>query len=168
MIDIRYDIKPSSPDFVFYYSSNIGVFNIKKQNPITSINFYRDDKLINSVSYGKRNSASPKSLQDLKNSYIGIYKGQAPSYDSDELMSVILEILPNSTYILKQTRLNNKDRIFESKGKWLPTDDLSSIVLDYDKNKDEQIFIYFIDKNTAEWFDWTGERKENKSFRLKK
>ncbi|MDR0823431.1 MAG: copper resistance protein NlpE, partial [Endomicrobium sp.] len=74
----------------------------------------------------------------------------------------------DSTYILKRSHPNDKVRSFESTGKWIPTDDLSSIVLDYDKAKSDQVYLYFIDKNTIEWFDSTGERKENKNYRLKK
>ncbi|MDR3048261.1 MAG: copper resistance protein NlpE [Elusimicrobiota bacterium] len=168
IIEINYNIKPIENSTVFYYAASSGFFVLEKQNPITNVRFYTDGKLIADILFGKRNSNSPKNLKDLKNSYMGSYKGQLPSGEIDESMITTLILSSDSNYILRRSYLNDKNRSFESKGKWLPTDDLSSIVLDYDKAKSDHIYLYFLDKSTIEWFDASGERKDTKTYRLKK
>jgi hypothetical protein len=152
---------------LYYFANNAAFFAIERINPITKLNFYIDGKLRKEVLFGMRTKDSPDNFEDLKSAYLGVYKGALPSPDSADIL-VTLELYRNSTYILKQGNRENPSRVIEIKGKWIPTDDLSSIVLNPDRDKSEQIFFYFIDKNTIEWFDAYNDKKVNRQYRLRK
>lgn len=152
---------------LYYSANNSAAFEIERKNPITSIFFYINGKMKKEVLFGMRNKHSPKSLADLKKSYLGIYKGILPAADLSD-MNASVELQGNSNYILKESRPEIANRVFETSGKWIPTDDLSSVVLNPDKDKSGHIFLYFIDNNTVELLDAYGDKSLPKQYRLKK
>ncbi|MDR0723973.1 MAG: copper resistance protein NlpE [Endomicrobium sp.] len=79
-------------------------------------------------------------------------------------MSVELDLKSDYSFYLKQTYLTLNGKTFESSGKWYPTPDLSSFVL----NKNKNLSFYFKDKNTIEKLDDNGEKANSNKYTLKK
>ncbi len=163
----HYDVVKSSDSEAGYYTSNMKVFEIEKPNTITNISFIDADNKITVMPYGKRSFGSPQNVDIMLKNYTGTYKGTLPAADGPGIV-MALSIMPDFTFRLQQTYLSNTDRTFESEGKWAPTEDLSSFVLNYDKTRDEQMRFYFVDKNTLEKLDINGEKINSELYKLKK
>jgi len=166
-IYIDYEIVPGTSPDVGYFISNMKAFEIERPQIITSVSFSDPSKNITVTPFGKRNALSPADVDSMIKYYTGTYKGTLPAADGPGITTV-LALLPDYTFNLKQTYLNNAGRVFESSGKWAPTEDLSSIVLNYDKDFSEQMRFYFVDKNTIEKLDANGERINSELYKLRK
>jgi len=166
-IYIDYEVAPKTAPDVGYFISNMKAFEIERPQIVTSVSFSDPSKNITVTPFGKRNASSPADIDSMLKYYTGIFKGTLPAADGPGIATV-LELLPDYTFNIKQTYLNNAGRVFESSGKWAPTEDLSSVVLNYDKDFSEQMRFYFIDKNTIEKLDVNGERINSELYKLRK
>ncbi|MCL2334848.1 MAG: copper resistance protein NlpE [Endomicrobia bacterium] len=166
-IYIDYEITSKAVSDVGYFISNMKVFEIERPQIVTNVSFSDPSKNITVLPFGKRNVSSPADVDSMVKYYTGTYKGTLPAADGPGI-NIVLALLPDYTFNMKQTYLNNPDRVFESSGKWAPTEDLSSAVLNYDKDASEQMRFYFIDKNTVEKLDVSGEKINSELYKLRK
>ncbi|MDR1104437.1 MAG: copper resistance protein NlpE, partial [Endomicrobium sp.] len=100
---------------------------------------------------------------DMLDNYTGIYKGIFSSADNNKILTE-LDLRADYSYTLRQEYLTDNGRVFESSGKWYPSVDISSFVL----NKNKDLIFYFINKNTIEKLGNNGERLESGNYILKK
>lgn len=166
-IYINYEIMQKKASETGYFVSSMQIFEIEKPRQITNVSFVEEGNNMTVIPFGSRGIASPASLQVMKKYYTGTYKGTIPAADGPGIV-MILDLMPDNTYILKQTYLSHPDRVYESSGKWAPTEDLSSFVLDYDKDRNDRMRFYFVDRNTVEQLDIFGEKINSDLYKLKK
>jgi hypothetical protein len=162
-----YEIFPGEISGKGYFTPEIKILAIEKPQNVTNIAFVNPERKITVLPFGNRNIFSPASLDDLKKYYTGIYKGTIPAADGPGIL-MNLNLKQDNTYTLQETYIDRYDKAFESSGKWAPTEDLSSFVLDYDKDPEEQIRFYFLDRNTVEKLDIYGEKINSELYKLKK
>ena len=166
-IYINYEITEKPLPEVGYFFPSVKVFEIEKPQQVTNISFSQQGESMVIIPFGNRSAGSPASLQIMKKYYTGSYKGTLPAADGPGIV-MVLDLLPDNTYTLKETYLSHPDRVFESCGKWAPTEDLSSFVLNYDKEQSEQVRFYFINRNTIEKLDMFGDKINSELYKLKK
>jgi hypothetical protein len=160
-IYIEYEIKEQESDRD-YFVQNLGIFEIEKPPVIFNVYFINKDKAF-IVPFGNRNDKSPLNVSDMLENYIGVYKGIFPAADNNKILTE-LDLRPDYSYTLTQEYLMDDGRVFESSGKWYPSADISSFVL----NKNKDLIFYFINKNTIEKLSDIGERLKSGSYILKK
>jgi hypothetical protein len=158
-IYVEYEVKEQESD-KNYFVQNLGIFEIEK--PPVILNVYFVNKAF-VVPFGNRSDKSPLNVSDMLENYTGVYKGIFPAADNNKILTE-LDLRPDYSYTLRQEYLTDSGRVFESSGKWYPSLDISSFVL----NKNKDLIFYFINKNTIEKLDDTGERLESGSYILKK
>ena len=166
-IYLNYEIIPKDTPEIGYFFPSMKVFEIEKPRQVTNISFSGQGKGMTVMPFGNRSAGSPESLEFMKKYHTGLYKGTIPAADGPGI-SMLLDLLADNTYTLKQTYLSHPDRIYESSGRWAPTEDLSSFVLNYDKEQQEQIRFYFVDKHTIEKLDIFGDKINSDLYKLKK
>lgn len=166
-INVSYEIVQNKNLEKGYFESETKFFVVQKPKFITSIIFKDKDDKKTIIYYGNRTQNSPSSLDDLKKNFTGEYKGTIPAASGPGINNDLV-LYPNYTFVLRQVYLSNTDRVFEHSGNWAPTEDLSSFVLNYDKNISEQTRFYFINKNTIEQLDVYGEKINSDLYKLKK
>ncbi|AKL97561.1 copper resistance protein NlpE N-terminal domain-containing protein [Endomicrobium proavitum] len=154
---VDYEVISQGYAGVGYFVSNMKALEIVKPNPITNICFISAGKVSEVLPYGNRSQNSPASVDDLQKNYTGIFSGTIPSA-SGLGMTITLTLNSDFTFALRQIYLNNPDRSFDSAGNWMPSEDLSSFTLNYDKDVLSQMKFYFTDKNAIEKLDETGEK----------
>jgi hypothetical protein len=159
---VEYEIKQQESN-KGYFVQNLGVFEIEKSVVILNVYFINTDNKSFVVPFGSRHSKSPSNVLDMLDNYTGVYKGTSPAADNNKIFTE-LNLKPDYSYTLKQEYLSTRARVFESEGKWYPSVDISSFVL----NKDKDLIFYFIDKKTIEKLSNTGERFESENYILKK
>jgi hypothetical protein len=159
---VEYDIKEQESD-KDYFVKNLGIFEVEKPSIILNVYFVNKDSKAFVVPFGNRNDKSPLNVSDMLDNYTGIYKGIFPAADNDKILTE-LDLRSDYSYTLRQEYLTDNGRVFESSGKWYPSLDISSFVL----NKNKDLIFYFINKNTIEKLDDTGERLKSGSYILKK
>jgi hypothetical protein len=150
-----------------YYGLSAKVFEIEKPQVATNICFIDAVKNSKVMPLGNRGEYSPASVSDLIQNYTGIYKGTLPAADGPGI-STVLVLSKDYTFNLKQIYLSSPDRVFETSGNWAPTGDLSSFVLNYDKQENERTAFRFIDKASVEQLDIYGEIINSGFYKLKK
>ncbi|MDR1434242.1 copper resistance protein NlpE [Candidatus Endomicrobiellum devescovinae] len=161
-IYVEYEIKEQESD-KNYFVQNLGIFEIEKPPVILNVYFVNKDNKAFVVPFGNRNDKSPLNVSDMLENYTGVYKGIFPAADNNKILTE-MDLRPDCSYTLRQEYLTDNGRVFESSGKWYPSVDISSFVL----NKNKDLIFYFINKNTIEKLDDTGERLESGSYILKK
>jgi hypothetical protein len=161
-IYVEYEVKEQESD-KNYFVQNLGIFEIEKPPVILNVYFVNKDNKAFVVPFGNRNDKSPLNVSDMLENYTGVYKGIFPAADNNKILTE-LDLRPDYSYTLRQEYLTDNGRVFESSGKWYPSLDISSFVL----NKNKDLIFYFINKNTIEKLDDTGERLESGSYILKK
>ncbi|MDR2427631.1 MAG: copper resistance protein NlpE [Endomicrobium sp.] len=161
-IYVEYEVKEQESD-KNYFVQNLGIFEIEKPPVILNVYFVNKDNKAFVVPFGNRSDKSPLNVSDMLENYTGVYKGIVPAADSNKILTE-LDLRPDYSYTLRQEYLTDSGRVFESSGKWYPSLDISSFVL----NKNKDLIFYFINKNTIEKLDDTGERLESGSYILKK
>jgi len=161
-IYVEYEIKEQESD-KNYFVQNLGIFEIEKPPVILNVYFVNKDNKAFVVPFGNRNDKSPLNVSDMLENYTGVYKGIFPAADNNKILTE-MDLRPDYSYTLRQEYLTDNGRVFESSGKWYPSVDISSFVL----NKNKDLIFYFINKNTIEKLDNTGERLESGSYILKK
>ncbi|MCL2390224.1 MAG: copper resistance protein NlpE N-terminal domain-containing protein [Endomicrobia bacterium] len=166
-IYLDYEISSKGISDTGYFVPGIKILEIEKPQIVTNVAFIDENRKIFIIPFGNRNIYSPSSVQDLKKYYTGMYKGTIPAADGPGI-TVHLNLIADNTFILKQSYIDRSDKVFESSGNWAPTEDLSSFVLNYDKDSEEQMRFYFIDRNTIEKLDIYGERIKSEFYKLKK
>jgi hypothetical protein len=147
----------------YYFVQNLCVFEVDKPDVILNVYFVNKDNKAFILPFGKRHDKSPLDVSDMLKNYTGTYKGIFPAADDNKIFTE-LNLKPDYSYILKQEYLSVRARTFESEGKWYPSLDISSFVLD----KNEDLKFYFIDKKTIEKLSNTDERLESQDYILKK
>ncbi|MCL2485784.1 MAG: copper resistance protein NlpE [Endomicrobia bacterium] len=166
-IYLDYEITQTGDSEVGYFVPAIRIIEVARPQAVTNVAFVNEERKITVIPYGNRNMFSPSNMDDLKKNYTGIYKGTFPAADGPGI-TVNLNLMPDNTFILRQTYADQSGRTFESSGNWAPTEDLSSFVLNHDKDINEQMRFYFVDKNTIEKLDNYGERIKSEFYRLRK
>lgn len=161
-IYVEYEVKEQESD-KNYFVQNLGIFEIEKLPVILNVYFVNKDNKAFVVPFGNRSDKSPLNVSDMLENYTGVYKGIFPAADNNKILTE-LDLRPDYSYTLRQEYLTDSGRVFESSGKWYPSLDISSFVL----NKNKDLIFYFINKNTIEKLDDTGERLESGSYILKK
>ena len=161
-IYVEYEIKEQESD-KDYFVQNLGIFEIEKPPVILNVYFVNKDNKAFVVPFGNRSDKSPLNVSDMLENYTGVYKGIFPATDNNKILTE-LDLRPDYSYTLRQKYLTDNGRVFESSGKWYPSVNISSFVL----NKNKDLIFYFINKNTIEKLDDTGERLEHGSYILKK
>ncbi|MDR0398726.1 MAG: copper resistance protein NlpE [Endomicrobium sp.] len=161
-IYVEYEVKEQESD-KNYFVQNLGIFEIEKPPVILNVYFVNKDNKAFVVPFGNRSDKSPLNVSDMLENYTGVYKGIFPAADNNKILTE-LDLRPDYSYTLRQEYLTDSGRVFESSGKWYPSLDISSFVL----NKNKDLIFYFINKNTIEKLDDTGERLESGSYILKK
>ena len=166
-IYINYEIIPKSIPDIGFFITNMKAVEIERPQSITNVSFANQNKVITVIPFGARTAGSPANISDMTKYYTGTYKGTIPAADGPGIVTV-LTLSPDYTFTLEQSYLNRPDRVFTSSGKWAPTEDVSSFVLNYDKGQTEQSRFYFIDRNTVEKLDQYGEKINSEFYKLKK
>ncbi|MDR3256639.1 MAG: copper resistance protein NlpE N-terminal domain-containing protein [Endomicrobium sp.] len=161
---VEYDIKSTKAQELGYFVLNVQVFEIEKPKAITNVCFIDSEKKMTVVPFGNRNMNSPSSISDMLKNYTGIYKGTFPTADCGGEIFTELNLKSNYTYTLKQKYLATSSRIFESSGKWLPSEDLYSFTL----NNNEDLMFYFANKDMIEKLNNAGEKINSGLYKLKK
>ena len=161
-IYVEYEIKEQESD-KDYFVQNLGIFEIEKPPVILNVYFVNKDNKAFVVPFGNRNDKSPLNVSDMLENYTGVYKGIFPAADNNKILTE-MDLRPDYSYTLRQEYLTDNGRVFESSGKWYPSVDISSFVL----NKNKDLIFYFINKNIIEKLGDTGERLESGSYILKK
>jgi hypothetical protein len=165
-IYVEYDVSQKSQE-LYYYALSAKIFEIEKPQVAMNICFIDADGNTKVLPLGNRNEYSPSNIDDLIRHYTGTYKGTLPSADGPGI-STVLVLSKDYTFNLRQIYLKVPDRVYETSGKWAPTSDLSSFVLNYDKAGQEQTFFRFINKSTIEQLDIYGELIDSEFYKLKK
>lgn len=166
-IFINYEVTESADEKVFYFTSSFQAYTIARPQIVTNLCFIDQGNNKTTIPFGNRNSSSPANLHAMLKYHTGTYKGVIPSEDSSDI-SMTLTLEPDYTFNLKQYYLSNAERVFETTGKWAPTEDLSSFVLNYDKPKYDQMRFYFLNMKTIEKLDMNGESINQDLYKLKK
>jgi hypothetical protein len=161
-IYVEYEIKEQESD-KNYFVQNLGIFEIEKPPVILNVYFVNKDNKAFVVPFGNRNDKSPLNVSNMLENYTGVYKRIFPAADNNKILTE-LDLRPDYSYTLRQEYLTDSGRVFESSGKWYPSVDINSFVL----NKNKDLIFYFVNKNTIEKLDDTGERLESGSYILKK
>jgi hypothetical protein len=91
-----------------------------------------------------------------------VYKGTLSAAEGNIFTE--LNLKEDYSYTLKQEYLTINGKIFQSFGKWYPSENLSSFVL----NKNKDLIFYFVDKNTIEKLDNKGAKIKSDLCQLKK
>ena len=166
---IVYGIKPVDNIGVRYFRKDIAVFETARPRTVTTVHFIDESGKGIAIAYGRRLENSPKNIADMRKNFTGKYKGTLSSLTSSGMLMVTELILsPDYTFILKQSYKGDADRVFEIKGKWAPTEDLASIVLNYDKSERDQRKFLFINNKEIEQLNFNGDRLEEGNNLLKK
>ena len=158
---------PQNRQDIAYYALSAKIFEIEKPQIVTNICFMDAAGNSKVMHFGNRNEYSPSNLNDLIQYYTGTYKGTLPAADGPGI-STVLVLSKDYTFNLKQIYLSNTDRVFETSGKWAPTGDLSSFVLNYDKPDAQRTIFRFVNKSTIEQLDIYGETIDSGFYKLKK
>ncbi|MCL1972830.1 MAG: copper resistance protein NlpE [Endomicrobia bacterium] len=168
-IYIEYEVSQKYMPEVGFFISNMKTFEIQRPGKILNVSFVNADRTMTVLPFGRRTVGSPVNVDAMLRQYTGRYRGTIPAADGPGI-SMTLYLAGDYTYRLEQTYINNPARTFETYGKWMPSEDLSFFTLDYDKNAQEQISFYFIDRNTIEKLDINNERiaSSPEFYRLKK
>ncbi|MDR2399065.1 MAG: copper resistance protein NlpE [Endomicrobium sp.] len=161
-IYIEYEIKEQGSDNGYFVQS-LGVFEIEKPSVVLNVYFINKDNKAFVVPFGNRYNKSPVDIPDMLEHYTGIYKGILPAANNNKIFTE-LSLKPDYSYTLKQKYLVDNGRVFESSGKWYPSVDISSFVL----NKNKDLIFYFINKSSIEKLGTNGERLESNDYILKK
>ncbi|MDR0618166.1 MAG: copper resistance protein NlpE [Endomicrobium sp.] len=161
---IDYEVSQKDAKDLGYFVPNVYIFKIQKPKVIINACFIDSNKKVIVLPFGKRNINSPIDIYDMLKNYTGVYKGTFPVSNTGKLMEVELKLKPDYTFYLKQTYLELNGKTFKSFGKWYPTSDLSSFML----NKNKNLSFHFIDKNTVEKLDDNGEKIDSSMYTLKK
>ncbi|MDR3195781.1 MAG: copper resistance protein NlpE [Endomicrobium sp.] len=164
-IYVEYEIKEQESD-KGYFVQNLGVFEVEKPTVILNVyfvNFVNKDNKALVVSFGSRHDKSPSDVSDMLANYTGVYKGVFPAAHNSKIFTE-LNLKPDYSYTLRQEYLPAECRAFESAGKWYPSVDISSFIL----NKNKDLIFYFINKNAIEKLSNTCERLESNNYVLKK
>jgi hypothetical protein len=165
---ITYSFIPENE--VYYFKTNVLIFEVAKPRVVTTVYFINEtERKGAAVPYGRRTQYSPKSIDDMRKNYTGLYEGILVSIipGSTQLITR-LQLLPDFTFVLKQAYPDNENRVFESNGNWAPTEDLSSFVINYDKGERDQMRFFFVNKKEIEQLNANGDRLENMKNILKK
>jgi hypothetical protein len=163
-IYIDYEINEKEITDLRYFVPNVYFFKVQKPKITVNTCFIDTNKKITVLPFGNRNVKSPIDVYDMLKNYTGVYKGTFLISNTENVMSVELNLKPDYTFYLKQTYLDLNGKIFKSSGKWYPTSDLSSFVL----NKNKSVSFYFTDRNTIEKLDDNGEKINSNMYTLKK
>ncbi|MDR1418481.1 MAG: copper resistance protein NlpE [Endomicrobium sp.] len=158
------EIKEEEAKELGYFISNVYMFKVQKPKVIVNVCFMNGDKQVVILPFGNRTINSPINVSDMLRNYTGVYKGTFPVSNTENIMSVELDLKSDYTFYLKQTYLTLNGKTFESIGKWYTTSDLSSFIL----NKNKNLSFYFKDKNTIEKLDDNGEKINPEKYTLKK
>lgn len=161
---VDYEIKEEEAKDLGYFVPNVYIFRVQKPKVVINVCFINSDKQVTVLPFGNRNINSPVNVFDMLRNYTGVYKGIVPILNTTNVMSVDLDLKSDYTFYLKQTYLMLNGKAFESYGKWYPTSDLSSFIL----NKNKNLSFYFKDKNTIEKLDDNGEKINSNKYTLKK
>jgi hypothetical protein len=145
-----------------FYKTNYTVVDINRPKIATEIHFIDDNGEGYTVDYGRRSEDSPKDATDIMKNYLGVYRGTlTPVRGESASLITVLQILPNRTFVLRQSYTESPDRVFQSEGRWALTDDLSSIVLNYDKSEREQLKYYFLNPRQIERLAPNGDHYDD-------
>lgn len=166
-IYIDYELAPKEDPEVGYFINNMKAFIVERPKQVTNVSFVDPAKKMTIIPFGKRSAGSPSSADIMLKYYTGTYRGTIPAADGPGII-MILTLAPDFTFNLQQTYLSHPDRTFESSGNWAPTEDLSSFVINYDKDKNDRMRFYFNDKNQIEMLDQDGEKIDSNNYKLKK
>ncbi|MDR3124409.1 MAG: copper resistance protein NlpE [Endomicrobium sp.] len=161
---IDYEVSQKDAKDLGYFVPNVYIFKIQKPEVIINTCFIDSNKKVTVLPFGERNINSPIDVYDMLKNYTGVYKGTFQVSNTENLMAVELKLEPDYTFYLKQTYLDLNGKTFKSFGKWYPASDLSSFIL----NKNKNLSFYFIDKNTVEKLDANGEKIDSSMYTLKK
>jgi hypothetical protein len=159
---IEYEIKEQESN-KGYFVQNLGIFEAEKPSVILNVYFVNKDNKAFVVPFGNRHDKSPSDVSDMLENYTGTYKGIFPAADNNKILTE-LNLKSDYSYTLRQEYLTAYGKVFESSGRWYPSVDISSFVL----NKNKDLIFYFINKNTIEKLSNTGERLESGDYILKK
>jgi hypothetical protein len=162
-IYIDYEVSEKEAKDLGYFVSNVYLFKVQKPKITINAYFIDSSKKITVIPFGSRNINSPIDIYDMLKNYTGVYKGRFSVSSTENIMSVKLNLRADYTFYLKQTYLLN-GKTFESSGKWYPTSDLSSFIL----NKNKNLCFYFTDRNTIEKLNNNGEKINSNMYTLKK
>jgi hypothetical protein len=160
---VEYGIKQNNLQDLGYFTPSICVFEVSKPKIILNVCFVDTERNAIVIPFGDRTLNSPVNVFDMLTNYTGTYKGTFPSKDSSSVF-VELNLKGNYTYNLKQVYSTVNSRIYESSGKWYPSEDLYSFTL----NKNKDLSFCFINKTTIEKIDNSGQRVDSGLYRLKK
>jgi hypothetical protein len=163
-IYIDYEINEREITDLGYFVPNVYFFKIQKPKITINTCFIDANKKIAVLPFGNRSVKSPIDVYDMLKNYTGVYRGTCPISSTENVMSVELNLGPDYTFYLKQTYLDLNGKTFKSSGKWYPTSDLSSFVL----NKNKSLSFYFTDRNTIEKLDDNGEKINSNMYILRK
>jgi hypothetical protein len=145
-----------------FYKTNYTIVDINRPKIATGIHFIDDSGEGYTINYGRRTEGSPEDTTDVIKNYTGVYRGTlTPVRGESASIITVLQILPNHTFVLRQSYTENPDRVFQSEGKWAMTEDLSSIVLNYDKSESQQMKYYFLNPRQIERLAPNGDRYED-------
>jgi hypothetical protein len=161
---VNYEIKEQEAKDLGYFTSNVYILKVQKPKVIVNVCFMNGGKQVVVLPFGNRNINSPINVIDMLRNYTGVYKGTFSISNSGNIISVELDLKSDYTFYLKQTYLTLNGKAFESSGKWYPTSDLSSFIL----NKNKNLSFYFKDKNTIEKLDDNGKEMSSNKYILKK
>jgi len=165
-IEINYFAQQPVAASVGYLSVSNKIIMIERRRPITNVRFKdASGKITAVVPFGDRNANSPKSTDDLLNNFTGVFQGIASSANN-QTISVRLTLNADYTYSFNQVYSNDPSRVFTVSGDWAPTDDLSTIVLNFKSPAAEQTRFYFVDKNTLQKMNAFGEINSTESYKL--
>ncbi|MDR2396205.1 MAG: copper resistance protein NlpE [Endomicrobium sp.] len=163
-IYIDYEVSQKEVVDLGYFVSNVYIFKVQKPKIIINACFIDANKEITVLPFGNRNVKSPVDISDMLKNYTGVYKGTFPISNTENIMSVELNLKSDYTFYLKQTYLSLNGKTFESSGKWYPNSDLASFVLNNNKN----LSFYFTDRNTIEKLSDNDEKINPGMYTLKK
>ncbi|MDR3306970.1 MAG: copper resistance protein NlpE [Endomicrobium sp.] len=161
-IYVEYEIKEQESD-KGYFVQNLGVFEVQKPTVVLNVYFVNKDNKALVVPFGSRHDKSPSDVSDMLANYTGVYKGVFPAARNGKIFTE-LNLKPDYSYTLRQEYLSAGGRAFESAGKWYLSVDISSFIL----NKNKDLIFYFINKNAIEKLSNTCERLESDNYVLKK
>ena len=166
---IVYGIKPMDNIGVRYFRKDIAVFETARPRTVTTVHFIDESGKGIAIPYGRRLESSPKNIVDMRKNFTGRYRGTLSSLTSSGMLVVTELILsPDYTFVLKQSYKGDSERVFEMIGKWAPTEDLASIVLNYDKSDRDQRKFLFINNKEIEQLNFNGDRLEEGNNLLRK
>ncbi|MDR2067291.1 MAG: copper resistance protein NlpE [Endomicrobium sp.] len=163
-IYIDYEVSEKEITDLGYFVPNVYFFKVQKPKITINTCFIDANKKITVLPFGNRNVKSPIDVYDMLKNYTGVYKGTFPISSTENVMSVELNLKEDYTFYLNQIYLTLNGKTFKSSGKWYPTSDLSSFVL----NKNKNLSFYFTDRNTIEKLDDNGEKIDSSMYTLKK